>query len=212
MGASLTKCLRQEPQGWSRPAGIIHKSTFAVRNAQESADFCVKYLQCEHLPCHDTALVTRGVRWVRLSGGTHDYPAGEFHFIPSTDADLNLTGGVDLNGDGRVEGAEMRKLTQEWFKGLVDAADQDMQIWTVYANTHIAFCVDDLTPTILALQREGVPFFGPTLREDGVFQLYIQVPYLHYVEVDSTTYDAVATGRPARPWSQIMKESKKVLE
>ena len=55
----------------------------------------------------------------------------------------------------------------------------------------------------MALRDGGVPFFGPTRRADGVFQLYFELPYLHYLEVDSTTYRDERTGVPARPWSEL---------
>ena len=81
--------------------------------------------------------------------------------------------------------------------------DGDMKTWTVYANTHCAWCVEDLTPVVLSLQRASVPFFGPTLRADGVKQLYLEVPSHHYIEIDSNVYDASVTGVAARPWNEV---------
>jgi len=93
-----------------------------------------------------------------------------------------VSGGVDLNNDGVVAGDELVPLTMQWFKSLVDQLDGDMQVWTIYMNTHCAWCVDDLTPTVRSLQQAGVPFFGPTMRADGVYQLYLELPAHHYVD------------------------------
>ena len=49
-------------------------------------------------------------------------------------------------------------------------------------------------------EPSSVPFFGPTRRADGVFQLYLPLPYQHIVEVDSTVYDAARTGVAPRDW------------
>ena len=52
----------------------------------------------------------------------------------------------------------------------------------------------------------------PTLRLDGVYQLYVELPYLHYLEVDSNVYDASKTGRPARPWAEVAGNCKQAEE
>ena len=63
-----------------------------------------------------------------------------------------------------------------------------MAVWSVYANTHIAWCVDELTSVVTRLQQDGVKFFGPTRRADGVFQLYVELPYLHYIPLHYPTH------------------------
>ena len=137
----------QKTEQWSRPLGLIHKSTFAVRDPGESIDFCVKYLDCTEIPVPDPGLVARGIRWCRLPGGeseclgrrgfTANHPTSEFHFIPwGQDQDLGLMGGVDRDGDGIVSGDEMQPLTQKFIAELIDNADGDMKVWSVYANTH----------------------------------------------------------------------------
>ena len=45
-------------------------------------------------------------------------------------------GGIDRNGDGVVSGDEMQPVTQKFIAELIDAADDDMKVWSVYANTH----------------------------------------------------------------------------
>jgi hypothetical protein len=65
----------------------------------------------------------------------------------------------------------VQPITQKFIAELIDRVDGDMKVWSVYANTHVGWCVSDLTPIVLALQRDGVPFFGPVRRADGMFQL-----------------------------------------
>lgn len=162
---------------WIRPAGQIHKMTLAVADPAESAAFCIAYLQCTEREVPDPALSRRGIKWVCLPGQVG--VAGELHFIPcNIDKDLELLGGVDLNNDGVVSGDELVTLTQQWFKNMVDQLDEDMKVWTVYCNTHCAWYVEDLTPVVLSLQKGGVPFFGPTLRADGVHQVAVPLTAL----------------------------------
>jgi len=207
--ASLQRQRQQQPaappppqeHAWTRPSGQIHKMTLAVSKPAESVAFCVDHLGCVEVPVPDRHLAERGIAWVRLPGGEG---AGELHFIPAhIDQDLGVRGGIDLNNDGMVSGEELVPITQAWFKTLIDALDENMKTWTVFMNTHCAWCVDDLTPVVLSLQKAGVPFFGPTLRADGVRQLYVEVPTHHYVEIDSNAYDESATGIAARPWSEV---------
>ena len=91
---------------WSRPLGCIHKSTFSVRDPDESCAFCCKYLGTVEIPVPDPALRARGIRWVRLPGGksecrmrrgarwitlTEELPTSELHFIPwGVDQDTGL--------------------------------------------------------------------------------------------------------------------------
>ena len=104
-------------------------------------------------------------------------------------------------------GDEMQPLDQKFIATLIDRVDQDMKVWSVYANTHVGWCVGDLTSTVKLLQADGVPFFGPTRRADGVYQLYCELPYLHYIEIDALKYDAAATGVDATPWAEATKRA-----
>ena len=63
---------RRRRGGWRRPLGVLHKSTFAVRDPSESVAFCVKYLGCVEIRVPDPGLVQRGIRWVRLPQGSYD--------------------------------------------------------------------------------------------------------------------------------------------
>ena len=91
--------------------------TLAVRDTAESQQFLCKYLGCKQIPVPDAALETRGVRWVRLAGGSRGsggVPLGEIHLIPSAvDKDLGSQAsdtspfriGRDTDGDGVVSAA-----------------------------------------------------------------------------------------------------------
>ena len=108
---------------------------------------------------------------------------------------------------------------QEW----IDEADDDMQAWTVFCagpasmasastpstrlragNTHCAWSVSDLTPIVAALEIDAKPFFGPVKRADGVFQLYVELPYHHYLEIDSLTFDGTVGTPSARAWADVV--------
>ena len=49
--------------------------------------------------------------------------------------------------------------------------------------------VEDLTPIVKRMLDDNVPFFGPVLRGDGVYQIYVKVPTFTYLEIDSANYD-----------------------
>ena len=197
MGATLA---RPTPP-WVRPVGVLHKSTFAVRDPGESVRFCIKYLGASEITVPDGTLRSHGIRWVRLAGGSPTAPASELHFVPwSFGSGSTLRGGVDLNGDGVVSGDELVPMDAQLMASAVEAAAGNLTQWSAVMNTHVGWAVADLTPIVLALQSDGVPFFGPTQRADGVFQLYLPLPYEHIVEVDSTVYDAARTGVAPRDW------------
>ena len=83
------------------------------------------------------------------------------------DKSLALRGGIDLDGDGVVSKEEMAEITESTLQEWIDEADDDMQAWTVFCNTHCAWSVADLTPIVAALEIDSKPFFGPVLRADG---------------------------------------------
>ena len=92
---------------------------------------------------------------------------------------------------------------------VVDAARGDMSGWSALMNTHVGWAVADLTPVVLALMHDGVAFHGPTQRADGVYQLYVPLPYLHIVEVDAMAYDAAVTGLAPRRWGDERERTSK---
>ena len=56
-----------------------------------------------------------------------------------------------------------------WFKELVEQCESDtMRIWTIYANTHATWVVDDLTPLVVGLLAASTTFYGPVSGADGV--------------------------------------------
>ena len=84
------------------------------------------------------------------------------------------------------------------------AADDDMRAWTVFCNTHCAWSVSDLTPIVAALEIDSKPFFGPVRRADGVFQLYVELPYHHYLEIDSLTFKGTVGTPSAQAWADVV--------
>ena len=113
-----------------------------------------------------STLCARGIKWVRLGKNQGD---GELHFVGcGKDKSLALRGGIDLDGDGVVSGKEMKAITEATIQEWIDEADDDMNAWTVFCNTHCAWSVDDLTPIVAALEIDSKPFFGPVRRADGI--------------------------------------------
>ena len=41
-------------------------------------------------------------------------------------------------------------------------------------------------------------------RADGVFQLYVELPYHHYLEIDSLTFDGTVGTPSARAWADVV--------
>ena len=67
-----------------------------------------------------------------------------------------------------------------------------------------AWSVDNLTPIVAALELDAKPFFGPVRRADGVFQLYVELPYHHYLEIDSLTFRGTVGTPSARAWADVV--------
>ena len=140
------------------------------------------------------------------------------------DKSLALRGGIDLDGDGVVSKEEMGPITEHTIQEWIDEVDDDMRAWTVFCNTHCAWSVDDLTPVVAALEIDSKPFFGPVRRgvatstpssvrrvpftqvrrADGVFQLYVELPYHHYLEIDSLTFHGTVGTPSARAWADVV--------
>ncbi|CAH0369348.1 unnamed protein product [Pelagomonas calceolata] len=98
----------------------------------------------------------------------------------------------------------MGSITEATLQEWIDEADDDMRAWTVFCNTHCAWSVDDLTPVVAALEIDSKPFFGPVRRADGVFQLYVELPYHHYLEIDSLTFNGTVGTPSARAWADVV--------
>ena len=119
---------------------------------------------------------------------------------------------------------EMSPITEATIQEWIDEVDDDMRAWTVFCNTHCAWSVDDLTPIVAALEIDSKPFFGPVRRgvatstpssvrrvpftqvrrADGVFQLYVELPYHHYLEIDSLTFHGTVGTPSARAWADVV--------
>ena len=52
-----------------------------------------------------------------------------------------------------------------------------------------------------ALEIDSKPFFA---RADGVFQLYVELPYHHYLEIDSLTFHGTVGTPSARAWADVV--------
>ena len=128
-----------------------------------------------------------------------------------------------FDGDGVVSKEEMAEITETTLQEWIDEADDDMNAWTVFCNTHCAWSVDDLTPIVAALEIDAKPFFGPVhrgvatsmppmrrvpftqvRRADGVFQLYVELPYHHYLEIDSLTFNGTVGTPSAQAWADVV--------
>ena len=60
------------------------------------------------------------------------------------------------------------------------------------------------TPVVAALEIDSKPFFGPVKRADGVFQLYVELPYHHYLEIDSLTFNGTVGTPAAQAWADVV--------
>ena len=75
---------------------------------------------------------------------------------------------------------------------------------SIRAFASARWTVDDLTPVVAALEIDSKPFFGPVKRADGVFQLYVELPYHHYLEIDSLTFHGTVGTPSARAWADVV--------
>lgn len=44
-----------------------------------------------------------------------------------------------------------------------------------------------ISQQVAALVKDAKPFFGPVRRADGLYHFYVELPYHHYLEIDSAT-------------------------
>lgn len=111
----------------------------------------------------DKALSKRNIKWVRFKHGSR----AELHFVEP----YNL---------------KHSKL----LKTLVQEEDHQSPLETQLFENHVGIYVPDLTNIILnLLSIHPVPYIV-TMRGDGLYQLYIDIPYaIDYLEVDSSILD-----------------------
>lgn len=161
---------------------FVKKMTFSSLDANKSADFCINILGMEKMDIPDPALA-KGRSWVK-------FPENglEIHFVDSK----NRYGYDEI---------------QEFYK-TADKLDQNMTVFTPFLDNHGAILVNDLTPYLNKLKANDIPYLGPVRRADGVYQLYIKIPGLTYLELDSkkasdktfptTTFDKVSFAPPSQ--------------
>ena len=110
----------------------------------------------------DKALSKRNSKWMRFKYGSR----AELHFVEP----YNL---------------KHSKL----LKTMVEEEEHQSPLDTQLFENHIGIYVPDLTNIVLNTLTTRVPCIV-TMREDGLYQLYIDIPYaLDYLEVDSLTLD-----------------------
>lgn len=139
----------------------IHKFTMISFNPIKSCESMQKIFGKELSEIHDPpdkALVARGIKWVRfLHGGK-----AELHFVPPFNLNHN--------------------------KMLIKiATEQDNQhpLKSQFYENHVGIYVPDLTDIIIKTLEHKIPY-NMNQREDGLYQLYVDIPAaLDYLEIDS---------------------------
>eukprot|EP00510_Aplanochytrium_minuta_P001945 CAMPEP_0184018554 /NCGR_PEP_ID=MMETSP0954-20121128/8215_1 /TAXON_ID=627963 /ORGANISM="Aplanochytrium sp, Strain PBS07" /LENGTH=98 /DNA_ID=CAMNT_0026300031 /DNA_START=651 /DNA_END=947 /DNA_ORIENTATION=- len=79
-------------------------------------------------------------------------------------------------------------------------SDKHCTVWTPWMINHSAFAIDDMSQLVKRLKEDDQPFFGPVRREDGVYQIYVRIPYAFYFEIDSGKYDVKVGGKETTTW------------
>lgn len=143
----------------AQPNPKVWKMTYSVLDSHRAAQFSNKYLGTESIKIPDATLA-QGRSWVR-------FPQSglELHFVDARDR----------------YGYESTKKAYE----QIDRLDQGMTVFTTYMDNHGAILVRDLDPYLIRLEQDHIPFLGPIRRDDGVYQLYIEIPGHAYLELDS---------------------------
>lgn len=110
----------------------------------------------------DRALSKRNIKWIRFKYGSR----AELHFVEP----YNL---------------KHSKL----LKTMVEEEERQSPLDTSLFENHIGVYVPELTHIVLNTLTRHVPCIV-TMRDDGMYQLYIDIPHaLDYLEVDSLTLD-----------------------
>ena len=138
----------------------VWKMTYSVVDAEAAAEFCQKNLDMKRISIPDPTLA-KGRAWVKFKDSEL-----ELHFVEAK--------------KWRYGHKEIVKAYKE-----IDKLDQNMKVFTTFMDNHGAIMVDDLDPYLKKLKANKVPFLGPIRRDDGVHQLYIEVPGHLYLELDS---------------------------
>uniref|UniRef100_A0A7S3LN49 Uncharacterized protein n=1 Tax=Aplanochytrium stocchinoi TaxID=215587 RepID=A0A7S3LN49_9STRA len=152
----------------------ITKYTCCTENPAETVAWLVKYLELPEIEVPDDGLKSVGTRWIRLPSKQ------ELHFVSPWGNSSEIW---------RQHNDEVSRL------------DKECTVWTPWMINHPAYTVKDVTPLVKRLVEDKQPFFGPVMREDGVYQIYIRVPHSFYMEVDSAKYDPEVGGKPVTTWA-----------
>jgi hypothetical protein len=116
--------------------------------------------EIESLP--DKALSKRNIKWIKFKHGSR----AELHF---------------------VEPYNLKHI--KLLKTMVEEEEHQSPLNTQLFENHIGVYVPDLTNILLNTLTTHVPYII-TMRDDGMYQLYIDIPHaLDYLEVDSLTLD-----------------------
>ena len=99
--------------------------------------------------------------------------------------------------DAKFGGGTAREAEAESHERLASACDDR-------ASCFASGTRQRLTPIVAALELDSEPFFGPVRRADGVLQLYVELPYHHYLEIDSLTFKGTVGTPSARAWADAV--------
>lgn len=91
-------------------------------------------------------------------------------------------------------------------KQMIDESDENRQNFSSWIASHTGLWVADLSPYIDRLIGSSVNFIGPVLRTDGVYQLFIKVPSMGYVELATLTLPDDQHLDMLKDWDEIWGE------
>lgn len=70
---------------------------------------------------------------------------------------------------------------------FITALDYDVDAFHDWMHSHLGIWVDDLSPLIERLQSTNTSFLGPIKRADDLYQIYVRVEGVGYLEFDTLT-------------------------
>ena len=129
-----------------------------------------------------------------------------------SDADSNLAGDQRRlrYGSSGVEIELVTAQSQEQrdnLSALLTSYDYDTSAFQDWMHSHVGIGIDDLSPLIKRLQSQNTPFLGPVRRADGLYQLYVRVEGLGYLEFDTITVPDQDYLPLVKDWHELWGES-----